>query len=138
MSPSKSQIYMNGVNMQVRREIRKMSGMNDDTLPFKYLGITIASKKLGIMDCHILLEKIVERVRAIGARQFSYGGRLILVQTVLSKLHCYWSPIFLIPKGTLKQIDAICRNFLWHGNVHYINPPLIECITACLAMCGGW
>ena len=83
------------------------------------------------MGLHILVEKVLARIRAYSARYLSYGGRLTLVQTFLSKLHIFWSRIFLIQKSILRQIDAICTNYLWNGSMHYINSPLVSWKDVC-------
>ncbi|KAK9668155.1 hypothetical protein RND81_13G037900 [Saponaria officinalis] len=85
------------------------------SLPFKYLGVPIPARKLSVLDCSLLVERIVERIRALGSRHLSYGGRLTLIKSVLANLHSYWARIFILPKAILKRIDDICRNFLWKG-----------------------
>ncbi|XP_074305776.1 uncharacterized protein LOC141640997 [Silene latifolia] len=60
---------------------------------------------------------MVLRIHSWGAKQLSYAGRLTLVKTVLSQLHCYWARIYLIPKGVIHKVDSICRNYLWSGKV---------------------
>ncbi|XP_074288167.1 uncharacterized protein LOC141613332 [Silene latifolia] len=84
-------------------DIVKVSGFRIGTLPFKYLGVPISSKKLSKFEGHKLIERIVHRIRSLGARQLSYAGRLVLVKTVLSSLHSYWASIFLIPYGIMNK-----------------------------------
>lgn len=40
--------------------------------------------------------------------------------SVLLRIHSYWSSIFILPKQVLKVkgITAICRNFPWDGKVN--------------------
>ncbi|KAK9705500.1 hypothetical protein RND81_07G061700 [Saponaria officinalis] len=112
--------------------------MQIGTLPFKYLGVPISAKKLSVLDCSMLVEKIVARIRALGSRHLSYGGRLALIKSVLNNLHSYWARIFILPKTILKKIDDICRNFLWRGSYHYMNVPLIAWDQICKKKeCGG-
>ncbi|KAK9689536.1 hypothetical protein RND81_09G065600 [Saponaria officinalis] len=80
---------------------------------------------MSVLDCSMLVERIVERIRALGSRHLSYVGILTLIKSVLANLHSYWARIFIIPKTILKRIDDICRNFLWKGTSHYMNAPLI-------------
>lgn len=41
----KSSVYFSGVNPQVKQDILNLLGFNEGTLPFKYLGVPLLSKK---------------------------------------------------------------------------------------------
>jgi len=45
----------------------------------------------------------------------SFAGRLELVKSVLSANHVYWTAAFQLPLSIIKQVELICRNFLWGG-----------------------
>ncbi|XP_074315276.1 uncharacterized protein LOC141651462 [Silene latifolia] len=77
--------------------------------------------------------EIVSKVRGIGARKRSYAGRLVLINSVFNTLHNYWASIFLIPKGVIKRIEAICRNFLWCGESDYNRTPLVSWHDICFS-----
>ncbi|XP_074305829.1 uncharacterized protein LOC141641051 [Silene latifolia] len=125
MNNAKSNIYFNGVHNSIKQQLIACSGCVEGQIPFRYLGVPITAGKLGKKECKILVEKIVDRIRMLGARKISYAGRLILVKSVLTSLFSYWANIFLIPKGVLKQIDNICRNYLWDGTNNYMRVPLV-------------
>ncbi|XP_074291134.1 uncharacterized protein LOC141617901 [Silene latifolia] len=113
MNKGKSSIYSNGVDNLVLTDIIKYSGMKHGFLPFNYLGIPISSKKLSVLECNCLVERVVIRIRSIGSRKLSYARRLVLIKSVLATLHNYWAHIFILPSSILKKITQICRNFLW-------------------------
>ncbi|XP_074305053.1 uncharacterized protein LOC141639983 [Silene latifolia] len=73
----------------------------------------------------------IVQIRGIGARKLSYAGRLILINSVLNTLHNYWASIFLIPKGVIRRIEAICRNFFWSSESDYHRVPLIAWEKVC-------
>ncbi|XP_074299013.1 uncharacterized protein LOC141630018 [Silene latifolia] len=83
------------------------------------------------MDCNILIERVVARIRSTGARKLSYAGRLTLVNSVLNTLHNYWGSIFLIPKAVVRRIEAICRSYFWDGGSEYQRAPLIAWDRVC-------
>ncbi|XP_074299889.1 uncharacterized protein LOC141631068 [Silene latifolia] len=112
MNNAKSSIYFNEVHGSLKQQLIASSGCVEGQIPFRYLGVPIAAGRLGKKECKILVEKIIDRIRMFCARKVSYAGRLILVKSVLTSLFSYWANIFLIPKGVLKQIDNICRNYL--------------------------
>ncbi|XP_074300302.1 uncharacterized protein LOC141631542 [Silene latifolia] len=132
MNAQKSYAYFNGVSNSLRKEILSASGFSEGKLPFKYLGVPITAGRLKKNDCGVLIDKIVERIRSLGARKLSYAGRLVLVSSVLSTMHNYWASIFVLPKGVLNRVDAICRNFLWEGNTEYNRVPSVGWHKVCV------
>lgn len=131
MNKDKSSIYMNGIAEEEQMQIVSMAKMKKGLLPFRYLGVPIAAKKLSIADCANLVEKMVRRIRALGARKLSYGGRLALIKSVLSHTQTYWARIFILPKSVIKELSSICRNFLWYGHEHYHHAPPVGWETLC-------
>ncbi|KAK9749825.1 hypothetical protein RND81_02G153300 [Saponaria officinalis] len=131
MNGSKSNIYCNGVDDGVIRLVEEATGMKCGGIPFRYLGVCISPKRLGISDCERLVDKVTARITLLGSKKLSYAGRLVLIKAVYSTLHNYWARIFILPKNVLNRIDAICRKFLWHGNDSKESPPLVAWDTIC-------
>ncbi|XP_074265589.1 uncharacterized protein LOC141588030 [Silene latifolia] len=109
----------------------KVSGFTEGSIPFKYLGMPIQTTRIGRQDCECLVDKICSRIHGYGSRKFSYAGRLVIVRSVLNSLHSYWASIFIIPKGIMKRIEAVCRNFLWDNSADYRRSPLVGWDTVC-------
>ncbi|XP_074298263.1 uncharacterized protein LOC141629103 [Silene latifolia] len=116
MNHSKSNMYSNGVEESTMIMLERISGMRRGKIPFKYLGVNITPKRLGVEDCHCLIERISARIQGLGARKLSYAGRVVLIKSILSTLHNYWACIFILPKTIINRIEAMYRKFLWHGN----------------------
>ncbi|XP_074265885.1 uncharacterized protein LOC141588337 [Silene latifolia] len=93
--------------------------------------IPIQASRLTKDDCNILIDKVVSKIRGIGARKLSYAGRVTLINSVFNTLHNYWASIFLIPKGVIKRIEAICRNYLWEGETEFHRIPLVAWQKVC-------
>ncbi|XP_074300539.1 uncharacterized protein LOC141631816 [Silene latifolia] len=131
MSLGKSNFYCNGIPDSIVQAIAQATGMKRGSLPFRYLGVNIIPKRLGVMDCQCLVDKITERIARLGTRKLSYAGRVVLVKAVLSTLHNYWVRIFILPKTVLDKIDAMCRKFLWHGTDCKGSPALVAWRNIC-------
>ncbi|OIT30778.1 hypothetical protein A4A49_58251, partial [Nicotiana attenuata] len=95
------------------------------TLPFRYLGVPILPKKLTIMDCEVLVDKMTVKIKSWGTRNLSYAWRVLLVNTVLMHIHTYWASIFVLPKKVIKSIIGVCICFLWDGKVYSNKPQLV-------------
>ncbi|XP_074297547.1 uncharacterized protein LOC141628284 [Silene latifolia] len=132
LNRAKSEIYFNGVNSGTITDILQISGFHRGSLPFKYLGVPISSKKLTKAEGQKLTDRIVARIRGWGTQHLTYAGRLTLVNSVLNTLHSYWASIFLIPNGILNKINNLCRNFLWKGSSEYKGAPNVNWDQCCL------
>ncbi|KAL9226247.1 hypothetical protein vseg_002079 [Gypsophila vaccaria] len=131
INPSKSNAYFRGVNEDTKKHILSISGFTEGALPFKYLGMPIQTTRLTKHDYEGLVERICDRIHTYGARKFSYAGRLVLINAVLTSLHSYWATLFVLPKGILDRVETVCRNFLWDNNAEYRRVPLVAWNTIC-------
>ncbi|XP_074266942.1 uncharacterized protein LOC141590236 [Silene latifolia] len=105
--------------------------MKRGTVPFNYLGVIVSPKRLSILDCQCLVERVVDRIRGLGSKKLSYARRIVLIKAVLSTPHCYWAKIFILPKTMISKIEAICRKYLWHGTDHKESPSLVSWDQIC-------
>ncbi|XP_074315484.1 putative mitochondrial protein AtMg01250 [Silene latifolia] len=63
LNRTKSEIYFNGVNSGTVDDILQVSGFHRGSLPLKYLGVPISSKKLTKTESQKLTDRIVARIR---------------------------------------------------------------------------
>jgi hypothetical protein len=115
VNPSKCKVYYGGVEEHVKVCIRQSTSFADGSLPFRYLGVPLTSKKLSIHHYMPLVDRIVDRIRNWSAKLLSYAGRLQLIKSVIFAVTNYWMQCLPLPKTVLHKINAICRSFLWSG-----------------------
>ena len=60
------------------------------------------------------------------------GGRIILINSVLSALPIYLLSFFRIPKKVVQKIVSIQRNFLWGGHQEANKIPWVKWDKVCL------
>ena len=97
----------------MRRIILGILPFDIGKIPFKYLGIPMCVNTLFKKDCQALVDKIKLKVYNWKNKILSFAGRLQLINSVLASTHIYWASIFKIPIATIKEIESICRCFLW-------------------------
>ena len=68
-----------------------------------------------MIEYEMIVEKMTSKIRSWQVRCLSYTARLQLVSTILMNITNFWCQIFVLPKKVLKQVNAICRAYLWHG-----------------------
>ncbi|XP_074298721.1 uncharacterized protein LOC141629646 [Silene latifolia] len=115
----------NGMQEDLQKDILAVSGFQEGTMPFKYLGVPIQPGKMSKKDCNCLIEKMVAKICSLGAKKLSYAGRVVLINSVLNTLYNYWAAMFIITKSVIKRVEAICRNFLRSSSSDYHRVPLV-------------
>lgn len=82
-------------------------------LPIKYVGVPLIDSRILSKRCACLVDRILSKLESWNTKFFAYAGRLQLIKAAILSIQNYWSVIFPIPKGVLKDIDSKCRAFLW-------------------------
>jgi hypothetical protein len=115
VNPSKCRVYYGGVKDHVKVNIRQTTSFADGSLPFRYLGVPLTSKKLSIHHYMPLVDRIVECIHNWSAKLLSHAGRLQLIRSVIFAMANYWMQCLPHPKKVIHKINAVCRSFLWSG-----------------------
>lgn len=116
VSIQKTAFYSCGLSTQEVNAISSHTGLTHGSLPIRYLGVPLCTKKLSLLNCEPLLQQVKAKVNTWSARCLSFAGRLLLVNTVIGGITNFWSATFVLPKACIKKINAICGAFLWHGS----------------------
>ncbi|XP_077233401.1 uncharacterized protein LOC143875681 [Tasmannia lanceolata] len=111
----KSVAFYAGLGVSQKRRISHMLQIKEGKLPISYLGLPLISSRLSANDCTPLISKIRKRMQLWCCKNLAQAGRIELVKSVLSSFHIYWASSFALPKGILKQIEKIFRDFIWGG-----------------------
>ena len=63
-------------------------------------------------------QRIEKKLSSWKGKHLSVGGRLVLINSVLSSLAMFMISFFEIPKGVLQKIDYYRSRFFWQGDDH--------------------
>lgn len=86
------------------------------SLPTTYLGLPLGAKSKSKQIWNGVLERCEKKLSRWKNNYLSLGGRVTLVNSVLDSLPTYMMSIFPLPVSVEKKIDALTRDFIWHGN----------------------
>ncbi|KAI3451323.1 hypothetical protein Pfo_007988 [Paulownia fortunei] len=128
----KPSIYTAGIVGCQLKEIQTLLNIPQGTMPFRYLGIPLASQKLKVMHFALFIDKIATYINAWTSTSLSFAGMTELIQAVLQGIECFWLSIFPIPAAVADRISRLCRNFLWSSK-----HPLVPWKEVCLPKSGG-
>jgi len=114
----KSKIFCFGEAKEFEDQYMGLFGCNTGAFPMRYLGIPIHYKKLSNADWLKVQERFEKRLSSWKGKNLSTGGRLTLINSVLSSLPMYMMSFFEIPKGVLKKLDYFRSRFFWQCDEH--------------------
>lgn len=84
--------------------------------PFTYLGIPIGGNPRRANLWQPILTKMRRKLSTWKQNMLSFGGRLCLINSVLTLLPIFFLSFFRDPKGILRSATRIMKNFLWGGS----------------------
>jgi hypothetical protein len=88
-----------------RKLINFKLSCHSDVVRFKFLGIPVGSNPRRRAAWKPILEALTKRLTLWSSRQLSFGGRIILINSVLASLPLYYFSFFKAPCCVLKNID---------------------------------
>jgi hypothetical protein len=91
-------------------------GCNAGEYPFRYLGIPMHHRQLLNSEWRKVEERFEQKLSCWKAKYLSYGGELVLLNSVLSSLPMFMMSFFELPKGVLKNLDHLRSRFFWQGS----------------------
>lgn len=112
----KSCIYVTGISHDSATHLATLMNMPIGELPFIYLGVPLAAKKLSFTQCKPLIDRITDRAQGWMAHFLTYAGRLQLIKAILGSMQNFSAQIFPLPKKLTRDVESICRRFLWTGS----------------------
>lgn len=88
-----------------------------ESIPFKYLGVPVGANPRRTSTWKPVLENISMRLSSWKSRSLSLGGRIVLINSVLSSIPVYFFSIYKAPVSVIKAISELQKQFLWGGSV---------------------
>jgi hypothetical protein len=114
-NPTKSSLFCAGLPAGDKSVLLDTLQVKEGSLPVRYLGVPLITKKLSSVDCQALVDKISSRVDSWLVKHLSFAGRLQLISSVLFSLQVFWARVFILPKKIIRLLEQKMNRFLW-GN----------------------
>ncbi|XP_074301075.1 uncharacterized protein LOC141632428 [Silene latifolia] len=113
VNPMKSNLYFGGVSPQEKALILSTTGYVEGELRVRYLGIPLFSARLTQKMFLPMLDKIRCKITHWANNQLSYAGMITLINSVIFGIQNFLVASVLLPKGVVKKIKKLCKDFLW-------------------------
>jgi hypothetical protein len=101
----KSELFCYGEAKKHMEQYSQIFGCRMGNLPFRYLGIPMNHKRLNNKDWKMVEDRFQKKLSSWKGKLLSYGGRLVLINSVLSSLAMFIMSFPKVPKGILKKLD---------------------------------
>jgi hypothetical protein len=75
-------------------------------------------RKLSNKDWSVVEERFQKKLSSWKGKLLSSGGRLVLINSILSSLLMFMMSFFRIPKGVLNKLDYYKSRFFWQCDGH--------------------
>ncbi|KAJ9566561.1 hypothetical protein OSB04_002527 [Centaurea solstitialis] len=111
----KSNIIGVGVDSQVVETFAARVHCRAGNLPLTYLGLPIGLSMNKSKSWAALINKFEAKLSLWKSNTLSFGGRLVLVKSVLGSLGTYFLSLFKAPMKVIKSLESIRSKFFW-GN----------------------
>jgi hypothetical protein len=76
-------------------------------------------------------ERFQKKLSCWKGKLLSVGGRLVIINSVLSSLPIFMMSIFRTPKGVLEKLDYYRSRFFWQGDGHKKRYRLVKWSILC-------
>jgi hypothetical protein len=93
----------------------ELFGCKSSDFLIRYLGIPIYFRKLRNAEWRKVEERFERRLDSWKGKHLLIGGRLTLINSVLSSLPTYMMSFFALPKGVQNKLDYFRSRFYWQG-----------------------
>jgi hypothetical protein len=95
----KSEIFYFGKAKEHEGFYSQLFGCVIGKYPFRYLGLPMNTRKLNNKDRKVIEDRIEKRLSGWKGKMLTVGGRLVLINSVLSSLPMFMMSFFELPKG---------------------------------------
>ena len=112
----KSELFCFGEAHEHIAEYTELFGCQLGQFPMSYLGILIHYRRLTNIEWKLVEERLEKRLSSWKGKLLSVGGRLVLINAVLSNMVLYMLSFFKLPKGVLTRLDYFRSRFFWQGD----------------------
>jgi hypothetical protein len=101
----KSEIFCYRQAREMEGQYTELFGCGLGEYPFRYLIFPMHHKKFSNAYWKIIEDEFEKKLSSWKGNLLSYGGRLVLINSILSSLAMFMLSFYEVPKGILEKLD---------------------------------
>lgn len=106
-------LFSRNVDRSLRTTLFQQSGFRGTTFSGKYLGVSLTGRAPRRHDFQHLVDKVRAQLSGWKSSHLSFVGRVALSKSVIQAILVYSMITTPIPKGCLRDIQTLQRQFVW-------------------------
>ena len=112
----KSEVFCFGDAREEAAQYAELFGCGLGQFSLNCLGIPIYFRRLTLAQWKQVEKRLQKRLSSWKGKLLSLGGRLVLINSVLTNMVLYMISFFQLPKGVLDRLDYFRSRFFWQGD----------------------
>lgn len=114
----KSAFYMyQNATATEKQLVEECIGMSSSQFPLKYLGCPITHARKRKVHYVELIQKVKSKLQGWKGQMLSYGGKEVLISSVLQSVPIYVVSAVVPPNCVMKELHKIFTKFFWSNKV---------------------
>jgi hypothetical protein len=81
-------------------------------------GLATAARLRSNGDWNIIEQRFEKKLSSWKGKHLSVGGRLVLINSVLTSLAMFMLSFFEVPRGVLEKLEYYRSHFFWQSDNH--------------------
>lgn len=113
------------------KEVEDCTTFTKGNFPLMYLGCPIGHARKRKMHFSELIKKVQGKLQAWKGKLLSFGGKAVLINSVLSSIPIYLLSAIIPPKCVIHDLHRIFARFLWNFKEVGNNKHWVACDSMC-------
>ncbi|XP_059295494.1 uncharacterized protein LOC132048826 [Lycium ferocissimum] len=114
INTDKSAFYIHAkVATELSQDVHQISGFHRGEFPFTYLGCPIFHARRQKLFYKDMLKKVRDKLQAWKGKLLSFGGKVVLITSVLQSIPIYLLSAMVPPKCVIKELHKLFNRFFW-------------------------
>ena len=119
-----SMFFSSSISQIQREEYKNIFGLNVVTKHEKYLGLPSMVGRRKINFFNEIKLRVLSKLSSWQSKNFSCGGKEVLIKAVVQAIAAYAMSVFKIPQGLCEDIEKAISRFWWgssdtHRSIHW-------------------
>lgn len=98
----------------ITEKVGDITGMAKGVFPFKYLGCPVSHSRTRKEHFVELIDRVRSKIRGWKGRMLSFGGKEVLINSVLQGIPIYTLSAIIPPQCVFKEIHRLLARFFWN------------------------
>lgn len=82
-------------------------------VPFRYMGLPVGANPKKLSTWAPVVDTVKQRLSVWKCKNLSFGGRIVLIKSVLTALLIFYLSFFKAPTSIISQLEILFKQFLW-------------------------